>query len=119
MWNSYFNAIIHTCNQPPDEDDEIPINIWQLIGDVGCDALTYNAKTKITFNAVLFKIRNFRYWVEYGLCKEIMETVFQMQQEATVHDASDETAFFTALKYAVVRWQFLIFEKLTLQLLCE
>ena len=72
-----------------------------MIGDVGCNSLTYNAKEKITFNAVLFEIRNFRSWIEDSMCKEIMDTVFQMPQKGKIGDADDETAFsiFHQLKF--------------------
>ena len=56
------------------------------------------AKTKRTFNAVLFEIRNFCSWFEDSICKETIETMFQMQQEAAVHDTSDEITFFSPLK---------------------
>ena len=69
--------------------------------DVGCDALTYNVKSKRTFNTVLFKIHNFHSWFENSLCNEIMDTVFQMPQKGKIGDADDETAFsiFHQLKF--------------------
>ena len=91
------------CAEPVYEDVQFPTNIWRVISDVGCDWLTYNAKTKRTFNAVLFEIRNFRSWFEDSLCKEIMDTMFQMQQEDKGDDADDKAAFFVTLKHAVVR----------------
>ena len=76
-----FNTIAHASAQLVDENDELPTNICCVIDDVGCDELTYNAKAKRTFNAVLFEICNFRYWIEDKVCKKIMDTMFQMQQE--------------------------------------
>ena len=103
-------------DQPADEDDKFPVNIWWVVGNVGCDTLTYNAKSKITVNAVLFEIHNFLSWFEDSLCKEIMDTVFQMQQKKKQKkndDTDDETALFIALKHVVVSWKFLILEELT------
>ena len=41
-----FDAIEHACDQQVDEDSEFPVNIWRVVGDVGCNALTYNTKSK-------------------------------------------------------------------------
>ena len=48
-----------------------------------------------------------------------MDTMFQMQLEDKSDNTVDEEVFFITLKHAVVRQQFLISEKLTLQLLRE
>ena len=48
-----------------------------------------------------------------------MGTVFQMQQENKSSDMNNESVFFIALKHTVVRQQFLILEKVTLQLSSE
>ena len=98
-----FDAISNAIEQPVDKDDKIPTNIWFVVGDVGRDALTYNTKSKITFKVVLFQIGNFRSWFEDDVCKEIMTTVFQIQQEDKNGDVSDETAFVATLKLTVVR----------------
>ena len=101
--------------QPIDKDDEHPTNIWGVVGDVASDTLSYTMKTKITFDAVLFQVCNFCSWFEDSVCQEIMDTVYQMQERKNeAGDGDDETLFFTTLKLAVTRRQFLVFEKFTL-----
>ena len=110
VWEPYFWYNQSTSRR----NEEFPTNIWFVVVDVCNDALIYNTKSKINFIAVLFQISKFCSWFEDSVCKEIMATVFQMKQKDKYDDMNDETAFFATLKLAVVRWQFLILEKLTL-----
>ena len=62
-----FAAIAHSSNQPVDEDDEFPTNIWIVVGDMGCESAALRC---------LISNTQFSFLVRRSVCKEIMDTMF-------------------------------------------
>ena len=105
------DAIDREGNISIDEYNDHSSNIWTVIRNEVSDSLNHSMKTERTFTVVLLQISNFRSWFEDSVYKEIVGTLHQIQEGET---ENDKTAFLDVLKLAVVKRQFIIFEKITL-----